>query len=179
MVLGQLREHKFFLKRTKCAFGKTELLYLGHIISQKGVAIDPSKTEAMSKWPNPTSVTKLRGFLGLTGYYRRFGKHYGLIARPLTNLLKHKAFQWSLEAKAAFQKLKQAMLSVPVLAMPNFDKVVVVETDACADLIGAVLIQEGRPIAYLSKALSIKNMLLYIYDRIFCPVTPENPMTSF
>jgi hypothetical protein len=86
LVLGQLREHKFFLKRTKCAFGKIELLYLGHIISQKGVATDPSKTEATSKRPTPTSVTELRGFLGLTGYHRRFVKHYGLIAKPLTNL---------------------------------------------------------------------------------------------
>jgi hypothetical protein len=103
MVFEKLREHQFYLKRSKCAFGETELLYLGHIISQDGVSTDPSKTDAMKKWPTPTSVTELRVFWGLTGYYRRFVKHYSIIAKPLTNLLKHKAFHWSPEADAAFQ----------------------------------------------------------------------------
>jgi hypothetical protein len=167
MVFEKLREHQFYLKRSKCAFGKTELLYLGHIISQDGVSTDPSKTDAMKKWPTPTSVTELRGFLGLTGYYRRFVKHYGIIAKPLTNLLKHKAFHWSPEADAAFQQLKQAMCDTPVLALPNFEELFVVETDACMNGIGAVLMQRNRPIAYLSKALSEKNQLLSIYDKDF------------
>jgi hypothetical protein len=167
MVFEKLREHQFYLKRSKCAFGKTELLYLGHIISQDGVSTDPSKMDAMKKWPTPTSVTELRGFLGLTGYYRRFVKHYGIIAKPLTNLLKHKAFHWSPEADAAFQQLKQAMCDTPVLALPNFEELFVVETDACMNGIGAVLMQRNRPIAYLSKALSEKNQLLSIYDKDF------------
>jgi hypothetical protein len=110
----------------------------------------------MKKWPTPTSVTELRGFLGLTGYYRRFVKHYGIIAKPLTNLLKHKAFHWSPEANTTFQQLKQAMCDTPVLALPNFKELFLVETDACMNGIGVVLMQRNRPIAYLSKALSEK-----------------------
>jgi hypothetical protein len=92
MVFDMLREHNFFLKKSKCVFGKTELTYLGHIISQQGVSTDLAKTSAMEKWPTLTTVTKFRGGLRLTGYYRRFVKHHGSIARPLTNLLQHKSF---------------------------------------------------------------------------------------
>jgi hypothetical protein len=137
------------------------------VISQNGVATDPSKTIAMEKWPSPTSISELRGFLGLTGYYRRFVKGYGIIAKPLTNLLQHKGFQWTDQAENAFQVLKKVMMSTPVLALPNFDESFVVETDACEDGIGAVLMQKNRPIAYLSKALSVKNRGLSIYDKEF------------
>ena len=86
-VFTILRQHQFFLKRKKCVFAQIELQYLGHIISQKGVETNPSKTEAMVKWPVPTSVIELREFLGLTGYYRKFVRHYGTLAKPLTGLL--------------------------------------------------------------------------------------------
>jgi hypothetical protein len=167
LVFGKMREHQFFLKKTKCAFGKTELLYLGHVISQQGVATDPSKTDAMLRWPTPAFVTDLRGFLGLTGYYRRFVNNYGMIAKPLTNLLQTKNFQWNSEAEQAFQILKKAMTTTPVLALPNFEETFEVETDACEKGIGVVLMQKHRPIAYLSKALSTKNQLLSIYEKEF------------
>lgn len=121
----------------------------------------------MLDWPAPTSVTKLRGFLGLTGYYRKFVRNFGHLAKPLTQLLKKKQFLWSEDAQQAFLKLKQAMTTTPVLALPNFNEVFTVETDACEGGLGAVLMQKGQPIAFLSKALSEKHRYLSIYGKEF------------
>jgi hypothetical protein len=167
LVFAALRDHKFYLKAKKCVFGKKELIYLGHIILGEGVATDPQKTDAMLKWPHPQTVTDLRGFLGLTGYYRRFVQGYGIIARPLTKLLQKGAFKWTSAAEMAFQCLKQAMVSTPVLALPDFNIPFAVETDACDDGVGAVLMQQGRPIAFLSKALGVTNQKLSIYEKEF------------
>lgn len=166
-VLDKLREHHLYLKASKCSFAQDTLEYLGHIISGAGVSIDNSKTEAMLQWPRPTNVIELRGFLGLTGYYRHFVKNYGTLAKPLTQLLKKKQFHWSDTAEAAFLNLKTAMTNTPVLAMPNFAEPFTIETDACDDGIGAVLMQQGKPIAFLSKALSDTHKRLSIYEKEF------------
>ena len=113
--------------------------YLGHFISGEGVAIDPAKVEAVKQWPLPQSLKQLRGFLGLVGYYRRFVFRYGSVAKPLNDMLKKDNFCWTQEAKLAFQKLKDLLVSTPVLALPNFDKELVVEVDASGTCIGAVL----------------------------------------
>lgn len=123
------------------------------------------------KWPTPTSMTKLRAFLGLTGYYRKFVSKYGVLAKPLTNILRLKTFQWSPRAQQAFDSIKQAMTKTPVLALPNFQLQFIVETDACAEGIGAVLMQQGQPIAYSSKALGEKHKALSIYEKEFLALT--------
>nr|GEV86849.1 LysM domain-containing GPI-anchored protein 2 [Tanacetum cinerariifolium] len=106
-----------------------------------------------------------KGFLGLTGYYRRFIKNYAIISHPSTKLLKKNSFGWNDEAKLAFQTLKQAMITTPILGLPNFNKEFVVEIDACDVGIGAVLLQERHPIAYMSKALSPKHQTLSTYKK--------------
>ncbi|KAK4390195.1 Transposon Ty3-I Gag-Pol polyprotein [Sesamum angolense] len=114
-------------------------------------------------------VKGLRGFLGLTGYYRKFIKDYGTISRPLTELLKKDGYFWTDSATTAFEQLKAAMVSALVLAHPNFAKPFVVETDACDKGIGAVLMQDHRHIAYL-KALDPKNQVLSVYEKEFLAI---------
>lgn len=143
-----MRQHNLLLKGSKCSFTQTQLEYLGHIISAAGVSTDPSKTEAMIKWPVPTSVTELRGFLGLTGYYRKFVKGYGTLAWPLTVLLQKEQFEWNEAALSAFDQLKLAMSNTLVQAIPDFTKPFCIEADACDLGIGVVLSQDGHPVAY-------------------------------
>ena len=166
-VLETLRTNQLYIKKSKCSFAQGQVEYLGHVISGRGVATASDKIEAMLQWPVPKTVTDVRAFLGLTGYYRRFVKDYGCIAKPLTQLLKHKQFQWSPAAQVAFEQLKQAMVSAPVLALPDFKEIFVVEIDASDIGIGAVLMQKDRPIAFLSKALGDSHKTKSIYEKEF------------
>ena len=109
------------IKASKCSFAQRQINYFGPIISEAGVAKDPSKVEAIVNWPPPTNVKELRSFLGLAGYYRKFVKHFSIIAKPLTSLLKkHSLYVWTAEHDASFQSLKSALSLAPVLAMPDF-----------------------------------------------------------
>ncbi|KAJ3704876.1 hypothetical protein LUZ61_008581 [Rhynchospora tenuis] len=164
-TLQVLADNNLFAKLSKCEFGVSQIEYLGHIISEKGVATDPHKIEAMSQWPVPKTVKQLRGFLGLTGYYRKFIQHYGTIAKPLTELTKKNAFKWSPLAQSAFEQLKKAMTEAPVLVLPDYSQQFVIETDASALGMGAVLMQSNRPIAFLSKSLGVKNQGLSTYEK--------------
>jgi hypothetical protein len=139
---------------------------LGHIVSKEGVATEPSKVEAINNWPVPKTFKQLRGFLGLTGYYRRFIRNYGLISRPLTQLLKKGVqFQWTSSTQEAFELLKSALSSAPILAIPNFADTFIIETDASDKGMGAVLMQPGHPISFLSKAFCPRNQALSTYEK--------------
>ncbi|XP_076942382.1 uncharacterized protein LOC143612235 [Bidens hawaiensis] len=116
MVFTLLRDHQLYVKQSKCTFGGSAVKYLGHIISSEGVSIDPVIIEAVKNWPFPTTLKQLRGFLGLAWYYRRFIRSFGVIAKPLSVLLKKDAFGWNPQAQHAFESLKLALSSAPVLA---------------------------------------------------------------
>jgi hypothetical protein len=167
LVFLKLREHQLFMKASKCSFAKAQLEYMGHISSSEGVATDPSKTNDILKWPRPGNVTELRGFLGWTDYYRKFVKGYGLIAKPLTQLLGKNQFEWSGEAQTTFEQLKHAMSNTPVMNLPDFQQSFIIEIDACDGGIGAVLMQRDYHVAFLSKALTIQHKHLSIYEKEF------------
>lgn len=136
------------------------------MISSQGVATDPKKIQDIQKWPIPINVKEVRSFLGLAGYYRKFVQHFGTIARPLTELLKKgTVFQWTSIQQTAFDTLKQALTTAPVLQLPDFSKPFIIEIDASAKGIRVVWQQEGHPIAYISKALGIKNQGLSTYEK--------------
>lgn len=125
----------------------------------------------MKDWPIPKNVSQLRGFLGLAGFYRRFVPHYAAIAFPLTKLLRKDAFMWSPDAADAFSRLKTALTSTPVLALPNFNETFVLQTDASSVAVGAVLLQKGHPIAYFSKPLQPRMQLASAYAREMFAIT--------
>jgi hypothetical protein len=142
------------------------LEYLGHIVTSEGVATDPVKIWAVKEWPVPKNVKALRGFLGLAGYYSRFIKHFGVISRPLTRLLKKGVqFVCTVEVQQAFELVQQALITAPVLALPDFAKQFIIEIDACNMGIGVVLMQEGHPIAYLSQGLNCLNQGCPTYEK--------------
>ncbi|XP_013601199.1 PREDICTED: uncharacterized protein LOC106308599 [Brassica oleracea var. oleracea] len=164
-VLRLIQQHKLSVKLKKCEFGKRELEYLGNIISNTSVTVVQSKVRAMTDWPFPTTITELCCFLGLTGYYRKFVRDYGLIARPLTNLLRKGKFLWSSEADADFNNLKREMTTTPTLALPDFSKPFVIKTDASGEGIGAVLSQAGQQIAFMSRSLGVTKKAWSTYAR--------------
>jgi hypothetical protein len=166
LVLQLLSQDSWQVKLSKCSFGQQEITYLGHVVSKTGVSTDTSKVATVVSWPVPATIKALRGFLGLAGYYRKFVKNFGVLAKPLTELLKKNVvFVWTSQHDTAFQALKQALSSAPVLALPNFHKPFSIETDASRKGIGALLQQDGHPLAFVSKALGTTNMCLLAYEK--------------
>jgi len=156
-VFQALQQHKLYVKLSKCSFAKQELSYLGHVISSSGVSTDLKKVQIIANWPTPQCVKDLRNFLGMVGYYRKFVRNFGLLSKPLTNLLrKGVVYVWTSKIEASFQALKNVLVTAPILALPDFSKTFELKTDASDKGIGEVLQQEGHPLAFVSKALGPK-----------------------
>jgi hypothetical protein len=170
-VLSLLSEQKWRVKASKCEFAQRSINNLGHVISSAGVSTDDSKIRDVREWPVSTDLKQLRGFLCLSGYYRKFVRNYGALSRPLSNLLrKNTPFVWTCETQASLQALKDALVSAPVLALPNFSKEFVVETDASNTRMGAVLLQGDHPIAFVSKPLGPRTRGLSTYEKEYLTI---------
>jgi hypothetical protein len=154
LVLQKLRENQLYAKLSKCEFWLKEVSFLGHIISEGGISMDPSKVESVLSWNTPQNVSDIRSFLGLAGYYRRFIEGFSKIAKPMTELLeKGKTFEWMPRREASFQELKKRLTTTPVLTMPDMKRPFSIYCDASGQGLGCVLMQDGHVVAYASRQL--------------------------
>ncbi|GJS61437.1 putative nucleotidyltransferase, ribonuclease H [Tanacetum coccineum] len=154
IVLEILRQKKLYAKFLKCEFWLQQVAFLGHIVSADGIIMDPSKVEAITKWPRPTTVTEVRSFLGLAGYYRRFVEGFSRLALPLTQLMrKGEKFVWTDERQESFEELKRRLVSAPILTLPSGSGGFQIYSDASKKGLGCVLMQHGKVIAYASRQL--------------------------
>jgi predicted aspartyl protease len=161
-VLGRLKAEGYYAHPGKCQFMKSEVNFLGHVVSRRGVSMQQHKVQAVKSWPVPTTVKDVRAFLGLAGFYRRFVKGFASVAKPLTDLTCVKdrdGWEWGSTEQQAFDTLKQALIEAPILAHPDPQRQWIVQTDASGFAIGAVLSQKQddgtvRPVAYWSEKLT-------------------------
>jgi len=169
-VLQRFREEKLYLKPEKCTFSEETVEYLGFVISGDNIMMDPSKVDAITSWPVPKTLTETRSFLGFCNFYRRFLNDYALIARPLNDLMKKDTpFKWTENQQTAFEAIKTAVTTAPVLVHPDLNQPFIVEADASAVGYGAILSQdrEGKlhPIAFISRSFNPAQRNYPTYDR--------------
>jgi hypothetical protein len=152
LVFEFLAKDQWKIKLSKCSFAQRQISYLGHTISEQGVGTDPQKIVSITDWLVSTNVKELRSFLGLASYYRKFVRHFGIISKPLTELLKkNTCFIWIVVHDQSFAAFKHALSQAPVLALPNFSKPFAIETDASGMGIRSVLVQDNHPWPSLAK----------------------------
>lgn len=200
-IAARLQRANLTINLEKSVFFAKHVKFVGFIISKEGISIDPEKTAALSEYPQPTTLKSLRRFLGMTGYYRRLMQGYSEIAAPLTDMLRHSAkFEWDESRRKAFEALRKAMTTAPVVATPDFDKEFVLQTDASDVAAGAALgqIQGDKEvvIGYYSKKwgdaerklgatakeaaavlLAIKHFRNYLWGRRFTVITDAKALT--
>ncbi|ROL42288.1 Transposon Tf2-6 polyprotein [Anabarilius grahami] len=172
-VLQCLRQFHLFLKAEKFSFHQPSVHFLGYIIDHSGIRMDEGKVEAIKSWPTPSTIKELQRFLGFANFYRRFIKNYSSIVHPLTNLLRNqpKSLSWDQTATNAFEALKNAFTTAPLLVHPNPELPFVVEVDASTTGVGAVLSQKQgtpsrlHPCAFFSRKLNPAEVNYDIGDR--------------
>ena len=154
-MLKILREQEIYLRPSKCVWGQTELAYLGHIVSEHGLKPNLQKVQTVQEWPQPNTVTEKQQFLGLTNYFCKYIQGYAKICSPMTKLTRKQVlFHWTEECNKALLQLKRALTSAPVLALPDPKLPYELVCDASGFGIGAVLLQEGRPILFYSRKMA-------------------------
>jgi hypothetical protein len=151
-----LKENKLHAKFKKCEFGVTEMDFLRHKITQEGLKMDDHKVKVILDWESPRSISTLRSFLGLASYYCKFIKNFAKIATPLINLLKKSSgtYEWDETCNEAFETLKGIFVKVHVLKLLNFTKDFEIHFYAFDFVIGGIIMQDGRPVAFESKTLN-------------------------
>ncbi|KAG8503329.1 hypothetical protein CXB51_001292 [Gossypium anomalum] len=148
------REKELYAKFSKCEFWLRDVIFLGHVVSAEGIKVDPRKIEAILEWKPHRTVSEIRSFLGLAGYYKRFVEGFSVIAAPLTKFIwKRVPFVWTEKQQEAFEKLKKVLTEAPVLIQPESGKDFTVYSDASHVGLGCVLMQEGKVVAYASRQL--------------------------
>ncbi|GJR02399.1 putative reverse transcriptase domain-containing protein [Tanacetum coccineum] len=156
---------ELYAKFSKCEFWIPKVQFLGHVIDNKGIHVDPAKIESVKDWASPKTPTEIRQFLGLAGYYRRFIEGFSKIAKPMTKLTQKKVkFEWGDKQEAAFQLLKQKLCSAPILALPEGSEDFIVYCDASKKGLGAVLMQREKVISYASRQLKIHEKNYTTHD---------------
>jgi hypothetical protein len=167
-VLHTLRQHKLYANLEKCSFGMDRVHYLGYIIDQHGVHVDPTKIQVIRDWPAPTTLTELQSFLGLANFYHRFMLGFSHIAWALSQVTRgggKEKFVWGRSQQQAFDDLKQHLCSAPVLSLPDLQQPFEIETDASDYVVGIILTQHDHPMAYHSETLSDVVRKYPTYDK--------------
>jgi hypothetical protein len=165
-VLAVLREEKLYGNIAKCTFCRDLVVFFGFVISAYGIQVDEEKVKAIKDWATPLNVSQVRSFHGLAGFYRRFVNDFSMIAAPLNNLTKKDVpFKWGDEQDQAFNELKTKLCEAPLLQLPHFGKTFEIECDASGIGIGGVLLQKGKPIAYVSEKLNGPHLNYSVYDK--------------